>query len=370
MEGVVVDRRFWSGKRVFVTGQTGFKGSWLAFWLTHLGADVTGYSLAPPTEPNLFEIAGIDGLIDHEEADVRDAERLKKSLARARPEIVFHLAAQSLVLPSYSEPRETFETNVMGTVNLFEAVRACDGIEAVVNVTSDKCYENRAWVWGYRENEALGGHDPYSASKACAELVTGSFIRSFFSDGPPIASARAGNVIGGGDWSADRLIPDLIRGFLSGSPVPIRNPAAIRPWQHVLDALAGYLRLAERLAGPDGSRYSGAWNFGPDGAGERTVGEIAARCRSLWGGGAAFETGTARPGPHEAAFLKLDSSKARGLLGWSPRWPLDDALIRTVEWYRAYAEGGTSCADLVARQIDGHQDGAYAGPAEMLAGTA
>jgi CDP-glucose 4,6-dehydratase len=364
VEGVVADREFWAGKRVFLTGHTGFKGSWLAQLLISLGAEVTGYALAPPSDPNLFDAVGLASRVSHREGDIRDPASLVDAMRRCAPDIVFHLAAQALVRPSYLAPRETFEVNVMGTVNLFEAVRACSGIAAVVNVTSDKCYENREWVWGYREGEPLGGHDPYSASKACAEIVSGSYTKSFFTTGTPVASARAGNVIGGGDWAGDRLIPDLVRGFATPRPAQVRNPSAIRPWQHVLDALSGYLRLAERLAGDNGQRYAGAWNFGPDKGSERTVGEVAACVAELWGGGAMVRYGEAQHGPHEATFLKLDTSKARSLLSWWPKWDLDEALHHTVEWYRVQTDGAGPriLTDLMDRQIAIHQQRATAVP--------
>lgn len=357
MEGLVVDPAFWAGKRVFVTGHTGFKGAWLAHWLKTLGAEVTGYALAPPTEPNLFTAADIVAGIKHVVGDLRDAGTLKTSLTEARPEIVLHLAAQPLVRYSYEAPEETFAINVMGSLNLLEAIRACDSVTAVVGVTTDKCYENREWHWGYRENEPLGGHDPYSASKACTEILLACYRRSFLSDRLSLASARAGNVIGGGDWGVDRLVPDMMRSFAAREEVLIRNPSAIRPWQHVLDALSGYLCLAEKLAGPEGRCFAQAWNFGPGTDSEVTVADLARRLQGLWGAGARLQLADRKSGPHEATFLKLDSAKARAELGWAPRWGVDQALQATAEWYRAHAAGAGDLTDLMTAQIAAHQAG-------------
>ena len=322
-----------------------------------MGASVTGYALQPPSTPNLFTAADIEGGLTHIVADLRDVKMLARAVADAQPEIVFHLAAQPLVRRSYDEPEETFAVNVMGTLNLFEAVRAAGDVRALVNVTSDKCYENREWIWGYREHEALGGEDPYSASKACAEILTASYRRSFFVGRMPVASARGGNVVGGGDWGVDRLVPDLVSSFTAKKTAVIRNPHAIRPWQHVLDALSGYLCLAQRLAEPDGERYAQAWNFGPDRDSELPVEELARRLRDLWGENARYELATKAEGPHEATFLKLDSTKARTQLGWTPRWSLDEALDATVEWYRAHAARQDDLPELMDRQIVRHQDG-------------
>ena len=344
LEDLEMSAGFWHGRRVLVTGHTGFKGSWLSLWLTHLGARVTGYSLPPPTDPSLFKSAGIaEGMTSLTE-DVRDFSSLSAALLQHRPEVVFHLAAQSLVRYSYTNPRETYETNVMGTVNLLDAIRKVGGVRAVVIVTSDKCYENREWIWGYREAEPMGGHDPYSSSKGCAELVTAAFRNSFFNPseharhGVAIASARAGNVIGGGDWSEDRLIPDVMRAVRAGKPARVRNPAAIRPWQHVLEPLSGYLLVAERLC-ESGANYACAWNFGPPEDEARTVSWIADRLVQKWGKGASWESDSGNH-PHEANYLKLDSSKARAHLGWRPRLRLDSALDSLIDWYRADAEGG------------------------------
>lgn len=331
---------FWQGKKVFLTGHTGFKGAWLSLWLHTLGAKVTGYALLPPTEPNLYELAQVAESVTSITADVRDLERLKNEMANASPDIVIHMAAQPLVRDSYKIPVETYAINVMGTVHLLEAVRFCPGVKVVVNVTTDKVYENREWVWGYRENEPFGGYDPYSNSKGCSELVTSSYRSSYFSQldygqhGVAIASARAGNVIGGGDWASDRLVPDIIRSLLAEEPVKIRNPHAIRPWQHVLEPLSGYLLLAQRLY-EDGMQYAEGWNFGPHDDDARSVAWIVERLCAKWGGGAVYELDMGGH-PHEARFLKLDCSKARNELGWNPRWRLDKAIDSIVEWTRAY----------------------------------
>ena len=334
--------KFWQGKRVFLTGHTGFKGAWLSLWLHSLGAQVTGYALDPPTDPSLFELARVGELVHSVIGDVRDLERLKAEMALASPEIVIHMAAQPLVRDSYKIPVETFAINVMGTVHLLEAVRACPSVRAVVNVTTDKVYENREWAWGYRENEPMGGYDPYSNSKGCSELVTASYRSSYFNPeqygnhGVAVATARAGNVIGGGDWAGDRLIPDCIRAILAGEPVQIRNPGAIRPWQHVLEPLSGYLLLAQRLC-EDGVRYSGGWNFGPAEEDARPVGWIVERLCAGWGPGASFILDGGEH-PHEAHHLKLDCSKAKTELGWLPHWSLSCAIDSIIEWTQAYLQ--------------------------------
>lgn len=350
----LVTPEFWHGRRVFLTGHTGFKGGWLALWLADLHAHVTGYSLAPNTDPNLFQLAGVGQDVQSVIADVRDLRRLSSALADSEPEVVFHLAAQPLVRASYESPVETFETNVMGTVHLLEAVRTVPSVRAVVVVTTDKCYENREWLWGYREDEALGGHDPYSASKACSEIVTAAYRRSYFSNqqGAAIGSARAGNVIGGGDWSADRLVPDMVRAAQSKRPVVVRNPQAVRPWQHVLDPLSGYLVLAETLA-TDGERGTGAWNFGPSDTDAREVAWIASRFTAQYGSDARWERDPAGH-PHEAHLLKLDCSKARALLHWRPKLSLSTALDWTVDWYRSQANG-SSARELTLDQIRRYQ---------------
>ncbi|MEI6706200.1 MAG: CDP-glucose 4,6-dehydratase [Methylococcales bacterium] len=329
---------FWQNKRVFLTGHTGFKGSWLALWLQSMGAKVTGYALSPPTEPNLFTVANIEqGLINHIIADIRNAEQLKAAMQAAQPDIVLHLAAQALVRYSYANPIETYSVNVMGTVCLLEAVRATPSVKAVVNVTTDKCYENREWHWGYRENEALGGFDPYSSSKGCAELVTAAYRQSFLqAAGVSLASARAGNVIGGGDWAMDRLIPDFLRAIDANESLIIRSPEATRPWQHVLEPLSGYLLLAERLF-TDGAAFAEAWNFGPLDQDARSVRwiieQLATRRPDLnW-------QCDSSPQAHEAHYLKLDSSKAGQRLQWQPRWRLATALQKTLAWHEAWREG-------------------------------
>ena len=334
---------FWRGRKVFVTGHTGFKGSWLSIWLQALGAELTGYALPPPTDPSLFELAHVaDGMTSHED-DVRDLESLRRAILAAQPEIILHLAAQPLVRYSYENPVETYAVNVMGTVHVLESVRACSSVRAVVAVTSDKCYENREWVWGYRETDPMGGYDPYSSSKGCAELVTSAYRSAFFNattlahQRVSVCSARAGNVIGGGDWAEDRLIPDMIRAFAERRPVVIRNPHAIRPWQHVLEPLEGYLCLAEKLY-EEGPGWAESWNFGPSEDDARTVVWIVRRITALWGEGATWLEDTDEH-PHEAGYLKLDVSKARHRLGWRPRWGLDQALRATVDWYRAYRRG-------------------------------
>ena len=330
----------WRGRRVFLTGHTGFKGSWLALWLAHLGAEVRGYALDPATSPSLFEAARVGSLVEDVRGDIRDARSLDAAMTRFAPEVVFHLAAQPLVRASYADPIGTYETNVIGTARVLDAVRRTPSVRAVVSVTTDKCYENKEWLWGYRETDPLGGYDPYSSSKACAEIVSAAYRQSFFAPQGRVAlaTARAGNVIGGGDWSTDRLIPDLVRGFLSGEPVPIRRPLAIRPWQHVLEPLQGYILLAEKLLGQDPSRYATAYNFGPADDDAQTVEWIAKRMRKAWGAGASWFADP-DPGVHEAGYLKLDASRARAELGWSPKLHLGDALDSLVGWYKAHAAG-------------------------------
>ncbi len=349
------EKKFWRKKKVFVTGHTGFKGSWLCLWLHSLGAEVTGYALDPPTRPSLFELAGIHRLVKSFRADVRDGRALKEAMGDARPEIVIHLAAQPIVRDSYRDPVETYSTNVMGTVNLLEAVRACKAVRAVINVTTDKCYENREWLWAYRENEPMGGYDPYSNSKACSELVTSAYRNSFFNPaeydrhGVALASARAGNVIGGGDWGKDRLVPDCVRALLKGDPVVIRNPRAVRPWQHVFEPLHGYLLLARKLC-EAGTRYAEGWNFGPDDQDARTVEWVVNKLCARWGSGASY-TVDLGDNPHEAGFLKLDCSKAKFELGWGPKWNLDRAIEKLVDWVRAFREG-KDIAGVCRREIE------------------
>lgn len=334
---------FWRGKRVFLTGHTGFKGSWLALWLQSLGAQVTGYALPAPTHPSLFDIARVADGMDSVIADIRDLATLQQAMQSAQPEIVIHMAAQPLVRESYRNPVDTYATNVMGTVNLLEAVRHTPGVKAVVNITTDKCYENREWVWGYRENEPMGGYDPYSNSKGCAELVSAAYRSSFFNPkdyerhGVAVATVRAGNVIGGGDWAQDRLIPDILAAFEASTPVHIRNPHAIRPWQHVLEPLRGYLTLAERLF-EQGAAYAEAWNFGPRDDDAKPVGWIVEQLASLWGAGSSWQI-DAGDHPHEAHYLKLDISKARSLLDWHPALNLQQALELIIAWTQARLSG-------------------------------
>lgn len=356
---MLMNAAFWQGKRVFLTGHTGFKGGWLSLWLQQLGADVTGYALEAPTTPSLFEVASVARGMVSVIGDVRDGESLKRAMAQARPEIVIHMAAQPLVRYSYVNPVETYATNVMGVVNLLEAVRATPGVRSVVNVTSDKCYENREWPWGYRENEAMGGYDPYSNSKGCAELVTAGYRSSFFNaekyaeHGIALGSGRAGNVIGGGDWAMDRLIPDMLRAIGAGRPVMIRNPHSIRPWQHVLEPLSGYLTLAEKLY-TEGPVHAEGWNFGPHDTDAKPVEWIIERMTQEWGAGASWSL-DGQNHPHEATYLKLDCSKARGQLGWHPRWDIGQTIAKIVEWHKAFDEG-LDMRELSLAQITTYQN--------------
>jgi len=347
----VIDAAFWRGRRVLLTGHTGFKGGWLALWLHELGARVTGYALDPPTEPSFFESAGIAGLVADVRADIRDLERTRAAIVESDPQVVFHLAARSIVREGYADPLETYGTNVMGTATVLEACRAAPALESIVCVTTDKCYENLEWEWPYRENDRLGGRDPYSSSKAGAELVANAYRRSFFSGGKVgLATARSGNVIGGGDWASDRLIPDLARAVQSGTPSVIRNPAATRPWQHVLEPLSGYLVLAQRLAA-DPARHSEAWNFGPDTGGDQRVGAVVEEVSRLFGPRLVIRREAGRDGPHEAGRLMLDSSKARARLQWRPRLALAVALELTVKWYDRFIAGEHSMRDFSEKQI-------------------
>ena len=354
----MLNRPFWKNRAVFLTGHTGFKGSWLSLWLHALGARVTGYALDPPTQPNLFEQADIMRVARSIHGDVRDFRRLKAALAECRPEVVIHMAAQSVVGRGYKDPIETYSSNVMGTVHLFEALRQMRRPCVVVNVTSDKCYENREWAWGYRENEPMGGRDPYSSSKSCAELVTSAYRQSFFpensaaSHGIALASARAGNAIGGGDWTPNQLIPDLVRAFLAGRPCFIRNPSAIRPWQFVLEPLRGYLMLAEKLS-DSSPRFACGWNFGPGEADAQPVSSIADELARLWGTGACWAHDSAVH-PHEAHLLKLDTSKAKACLNWRPVLPLKQALSWIVEWYQA-CDAGENLPALTRKQIERYE---------------
>jgi len=350
-----VEPGFWSGKRVLLTGYTGFKGGWLSLWLQAMGAEVHGLALAPPTHSNLYESARVAaGMASASIGDICDIATVRVAMSRARPEIVLHLAAQPLVRLSYQEPVVTYATNVMGTVHVLEAAREVDAVKAIVNVTTDKCYENREWVWGYREDEPMGGHDPYSNSKGCAELVTAAYRRSFFSaSGVGVATARAGNVIGGGDWASDRLVPDVLRAFERGEPVVLRNPGAVRPWQHVLEPLSGYLTLAQRLH-EAGQTDAEGWNFGPQDQDAKSVRWIVEQLAEQWGGGAGWRLAEGDH-PHEASHLKLDISKAARRLGWSPRWSLTEALRATTKWHRAWLAGAdmhTACLEQIRQYTD------------------
>jgi CDP-glucose 4,6-dehydratase len=343
LASVAVKGSFWKGKRVLITGNTGFKGAWLSLWLHRLGAEVFGYSLSVPTEPSLFQLCKLPEIASTTFADIRDLAQLIEVLDRVKPEIVFHMAAQSLVRRSYVEPIETYSTNVMGTVHLLDAVRRVGGVKALIVVTSDKCYESSAEVWGHRETDRLGGFDPYSNSKACCELITDAYRNSFFSSkehcthGTGIASVRAGNVVGGGDWAEDRLIPDMIGAFLLKQPVIIRHPDAVRPWQHVLDPLRGYLAVAERLFNRE-IAFAEPWNFGPSVDDAKPVRWIVERLVTLWGAGAGWSIDDGM-NPHEASYLRLDCSKARFTLQWSPTWNLETTLDKIVDWYRSYERG-------------------------------
>lgn len=353
---------FWAGRRVLVTGNTGFKGAWLTLWLLALGAEVTGLSDEVPSDPALHELAGNEDSIDQLWVDVRDRAAVARAVESAEPDVVFHLAAQPFVRRSFSDPAATYDTNVMGTVNVLDAVRVSPGsVRAVVGVTSDKCYENREWEWPYRENEPMGGHDPYSSSKGAAEIVIAAYRSSFFADpdGPQVASARAGNVIGGGDWGEDRLVPDVMRAGLAGRPVAIRRPNAVRPWQHVLNPLHGYLMLAEALH--EGPTHATAYNFGPDPADVLPVADIVELLAAAWGEPLEVVTDEGDH-PHEAGLLSLDSSRARARLGWRPQWDLKDGLAATAEWFRAFRDGEPGL-DLTLEQIK-----RYSTPADASAG--
>jgi len=351
-----VDINFWKGRKVFITGHTGFKGSWMSLWMQRLSAQVVGYALPPPTQPSLFEAAGVGAGMVSIEGDVRDAAHLRASIEKHQPEIVIHMAAQSVVRASYQDPAETYSTNVMGTVNVLEAIRHLPGRVAFVNVTTDKSYENKEWIWGYRETDRLGGHDPYSNSKACTELVTQSFRDSFFGAGAGhdaskfIATARAGNVIGGGDWTRDQLIPDIVNAFHENRPVVLRSPQAVRPWQFVLDCIGGYMTLAEHLA-LKGEAYASAWNFGPRLEDTLPVQDIVERMIATWPGKASWVRDSGVH-PHEAGCLRLDTSKTALLLGWTPHLVLTDSLDWITQWYGQYFQGAnakTLCLEQIAR---------------------
>ena len=351
----MVNEKFWGGKRVLITGHTGFKGAWLSLWLNLLNAKITGYALSPPTVPSLFELTGVKDLINSREGDVRNLDLLQEVVLSQRPEIIIHMAGQALVRRSYADPVETYSTNIMGTVNVLEASRRVEGVRVVIIVTSDKCYDNREWIWGYRENDPLGGFDPYSSSKGSAELVTTAFRNSFFNPsecdrhGVAVASVRAGNVIGGGDWAEDRLVPDIMRATLEHRVIEIRNPNAYRPWQHVLEPLKGYLMLAEKLY-DNGPNYAEAWNFGSNNRDLRPVAWILGKISELWGPGVQWvsdKTGE----PHEAQFLSLDCSKAKMRLGWEPKLGLEEALNWTVSWYKAFQNDPANVRQMTESQI-------------------
>lgn len=351
----MISPHFWQNKKVFVTGHTGFKGGWLSLWLQKMGAQVKGYALAPTSNPSLYETAGVETGMCSEIGDIRDSERLYQSILNFQPEIVFHMAAQPLVRLSYKMPIETYSTNVMGTVHLLDGVRRVGGVRAVVNVTSDKCYENKEWHWGYREDDTKGGFDPYSNSKGCAELVADAYRNSYFNKsnyldhGCALASVRAGNVIGGGDWALDRLIPDMLSAFEARRPVQIRNPNAIRPWQHVLEPLSGYLLTAEKLYS-QGIDYSEGWNFGPEEADAKPVEWIVENLVRYWGEGAAWQLDGAKH-PHEASYLKLDCSKAKARLGWHPRWNLSTTLEKIIAWHKTWLDGN-NMREYTLKEID------------------
>jgi len=331
----MVDIAFWNNKRVYLTGHTGFKGSWLSLWLNHLGAEVKGYSLEPETTPNLYNVARVAGAIDSEIGDIRNLDQLQTSMSAFNPDILIHMAAQPLVRLSYEKPIETYDVNVMGTVKVLEAARYCSSLKSIVCVTTDKCYENKEWEWGYREDEAMGGYDPYSSSKGCAELVTSAYRRSYFQNkGIGLASARSGNVIGGGDWSPDRLIPDILNAFINEEPVIVRNPKSTRPWQHVLEPLSGYLALAQRLYEKP-EKYAESWNFGPKDEGAKPVDWILDQMVSAWGGAANWKVDDDEQ-PHEASYLKLDISKAKARLCWHPTWHLEETIERIIQWHKAW----------------------------------
>jgi len=334
----MIDKVFWQNKKVFITGHTGFKGSWLSLWLASMGAEVKGYSLEPPTSPSLFEEASVADVLDSEIGDIRDLEKLTNSVVEFNPDVLFHMAAQPLVRLSYKIPIETYEVNVIGTAKVLEAAKQCKSLKAVISVTTDKCYENKEWVWGYRETDPMGGHDPYSSSKACAELVTSAYMRSFYKEmGIGLASVRAGNVIGGGDWADDRLMPDILRAFEKDKSVVIRNPKATRPWQHVLEPLSGYILLAEKLF-DNPELYSEGWNFGPNQDDVKPVEWILNYVTDLWQGSS--WTLEKDNNLHEAGYLKLDISKAKSRLDWSPIWSLGESLKKIISWHRVWLDKG------------------------------
>ena len=355
---MVINSSFWKGRRVFVTGHTGFKGGWLAMWLKEMEAEVFGYALQPPISHSLFHEAKVsETLSENVFADICDGDTFKYAMQSAKPEIVIHMAAQALVRDSYADPVGTYATNVMGTVNLLEAVRHTPSVKAVLNVTTDKCYQNNEWVWGYRENEPMGGHDPYSSSKGCAELVSSAYRRSFlYEKNIALATARAGNVIGGGDWAKDRIVPDAIRSFIDGKSLMVRNPMAIRPWQHVLDPLRGYLMLCEQLFNQP-RVFSQSWNFGPNDEDAKPVSIIANTIARQWGAGAQWLQDEGAH-PHEARYLKLDCSKAKSELRWQPLWSLESSLDATVRWYKAWYQN-SDMHEFTLQQIQAYQRSSF-----------
>jgi len=354
MESLVIDATFWKGRKVFLTGHTGFKGSWLSLWLQQLGTEVTGYALEPPTTPSIFEGAKVNVALENSIiGDIRDAKFFTSTMQQAEPEVIIHMAAQPLVRDSYIDPVGTYATNVMGTVNMLEAVRNTPSIKAVLNITTDKCYENNEWIWGYREYEPMGGHDPYSSSKACAELVSSAYRKSFLQDkGIALATARAGNVIGGGDWAKDRIVPDAMRAFMKKKPLMVRNPIATRPWQHVLEPLSGYLMLCQQLIEQPGS-FAEGWNFGPNDEDAQPVSILADIMANSWGEGVQWKLDEGAH-PHEARYLKLDCSKAKSLLKWKSIWGLERALDETVQWYKAWHQN-KEMQEFTMNQIEVYQ---------------
>jgi len=354
--------KFYKNKKVLVTGHNGFKGTWLTIWLKLMGAEICGLSVEPPSRPNFYELSEIKQNILSFHCDIRDLNSLKKIVTGCKPDIIIHMAAQSLVKESYNNPIETYSTNIMGTVNLLETVRSENNIRAVINVTSDKCYENHEWIWGYRECDPMGGFDPYSSSKGCSEIITSAYIRSFFNQdsananrGTAVASARAGNVIGGGDFAADRLIPDMVRAFLKKEKVYLRNPQSTRPWQYVLEPLAGYLLLAMKLY-EEGFKFSGGWNFGPEHSAVRNVGYVADKFASMWGNAAGWITDGSLDKFHEANFLRMDCSKARSLLGWQAKLGVDQALEWTVDWYKIFRDEPNQLLEFSEKQIMAYEN--------------
>lgn len=361
MESMVVNRKFWQGKKVLITGHTGFKGSWLALWLKMVGANVNGYALEPLTLRDNFVLTALDTKINNQIGDIRNHELLQEYFCKVNPEIVFHLAAQPLVRESYNAPKETYDVNVGGTVNLLECCRQTESVKVIVNVTTDKCYENKEWVWGYRENDRLGGYDPYSSSKACSELVTEAYRKSFFNldtftyHGKSLATARAGNVFGGGDWQIDRVVPDCIRALEQGEPIIVRRPHAIRPWQHVLEPLSGYLQLAEKMYNHP-TEFAGAYNFGPTDSSFLSVGLLVDQIVKTWGEGS-WQDHSNPDAPHEANILKLDITKAKSQLGWSPKWDITKAITETITWYQQYKTN--NMYDLCSNQITDYMMNKY-----------